>query len=113
MTMKNVMTIGGRHAVIAYDPEIDMFRGEFVDLSGGADFYAADVEGLRREGEASLRVFLGMCAEDGVEPFRSFSGRFNARVSPELHADIAAAAVASGKSLNQFLVETLENAVHA
>jgi predicted HicB family RNase H-like nuclease len=61
------MTISGQHAVVTYAPEIDMFRGEFIDLAGGADFYAADVEGLRREGEASLKVFLDMCAKDGVK----------------------------------------------
>ena len=48
-----------------------MFRGEFVGLNGGADFYAQDIAGLRREGAASLRVFLDMCREDGVEGGRS------------------------------------------
>ena len=52
----NTMNIGGYEAVITFDPDIQMFRGEFVGLNGGADFYAADVAGLRREGEVSLRV---------------------------------------------------------
>lgn len=64
----NVVEINGFQAVIQYDPEIDMFRGEFINLSGGADFYAKDIEGLQKEGETSLRVFLEMCKEDGVEP---------------------------------------------
>ena len=34
----------GYKAVIAYDPEIEMFRGEFVGLNGAADFYASDLE---------------------------------------------------------------------
>ena len=51
------MTINGLNAVITYDSDIDLFRGEFVGLNGGADFYAADAEGLRREGEISLKVF--------------------------------------------------------
>ena len=64
----NTMSINGYQAVIAFDPDIQMFRGEFVGLNGGADFYAKDVDGLRREGEISLKVFLEACAEDGVEP---------------------------------------------
>lgn len=67
MTM-NIMEINGFQAVIQYDSEIEMFRGEFINLNGGADFYAKDIEGLRKEGETSLRVFLEMCREDGVEP---------------------------------------------
>jgi len=84
-----------------------MFRGEFTGLNGGADFYARDIEGLRQEGEISLRVFLDMCREDGVEPRKAYSGRFNLRISPELHAEIAARAATSGKSLNQWVAETL------
>ena len=54
----NTMTVGEYQAVIAFDPDIQMFRGEFVGLNGGADFYAADVPGLKREGEVSLREGL-------------------------------------------------------
>lgn len=111
--MKNTMVIDGYRAVIEFDPEIEMFRGEFVGLNGGADFYAADIEGLKREGATSLRVFLEMCAEDGAEPHKVFSGKFNVRVPPELHADMAVAAAASGKSLNQWVVEALDREAHA
>ena len=106
--MKNTMVIDGYKAVIQFDPDIDMFRGEFVGLNGGgADFYARDVGGLRKEGAVSLKVFLDMCEEDGVEPRRGYSGRFNVRISPELHASAAAAAAAEGKSLNQWVASTL------
>jgi len=69
--MNNLMTINGQQAVISFDPDINLFRGEFVGLANGsADFYAEDVDGLRREGEISLRVYLDMCREDGAEHFR-------------------------------------------
>ena len=109
--MRNTIDIEGYRAVIQYDPEIEMFRGEFVGLNGGADFYAADAAGLRREGAKSLEVFLEMCREDGVEPRRQYSGRFNVRLPPELHADIAIAAAADGKSINQWVTEELRDAV--
>ena len=59
--MKSVMEISGYKALIAFDPETNQFRGEFVDLNGGADFYAADAESLQREGKTSLKVFLELC----------------------------------------------------
>jgi predicted HicB family RNase H-like nuclease len=101
--MINQMTINGVKAVITYDPDTDLFRGEFVGLNGGADFYASDVAGLKREGEMSLRVFMEACQEDGVEPFKAFSGKFNVRIPAELHAEIVSAATANGKSLNQWI----------
>jgi predicted HicB family RNase H-like nuclease len=110
--MMNIIEINGYRAVIQYDPEIDMFRGEFVGLNGGADFYAKDIDNLRKEGEISLKVFLEMCQEDGVEPRREYSGKFNLRVSPQLHASIATRAAADGKSLNQWVTDVLDESVH-
>jgi predicted HicB family RNase H-like nuclease len=52
------MTINGYQAVIAFDSDVQMFRGEFLGLNGGTDFYAKDVDSLRCGGAVSLRVFL-------------------------------------------------------
>ena len=110
--MMNAMEIQGYKAVIKYDPEIDMFRGEFTSLNGGADFYATNIAELRKEGETSLKVFLEMCQEEGIDPKKQYSGKFNLRVSPELHADVARKAAAEGKSLNQCVADILNEAVH-
>jgi len=109
----NIMELNGYRALIQYDSEIEMFRGEFIGLNGSADFYASDIEGLKKEGITSLKVFLQMCVEDNVEPKKSFSGKFNVRIQPELHEDIASVAISEGKSLNQWVVETLNYASHA
>ncbi len=108
--MKNVMEIKGYKALIAFDPETDQFRGEFIDISGGADFYAANVKSLRREGETSLKVFLDMCREDGVEPRKSYSGKLMVRLPTELHQRAAASAASNGKSLNAWLADVVEQA---
>ena len=113
MSMQNTMTIDGHQAVITFDPEIQMFRGEFLGLNGGADFYAKDVNGLQREGKISLKVFLDACAEDGVEPRKRFSGKFSLRVDPSTHEAAAIAAAAHGKSLNQWAEDALRNAALA
>jgi len=110
--MMNMMEINNYRAIVQYDPDIEMFRGEFFGLNGGADFYASDIKGLKEEGETSLKAFLEMCTEDGVEPRKNYSGKFNVRIPPELHADIASVATAEGKSLNQWVVETLSDASH-
>jgi predicted HicB family RNase H-like nuclease len=107
-TMMNMMNIDGYKAVIQYDPEIEMFRGQFIGLNGGADFYAADVEGLRREGHVSLKVFLEHCEKEGVAPRKEYSGKFNVRIKPKTHEDLVIAAAAHGKSLNQWVSEALE-----
>ena len=111
--MKNVMEIDGYKAVITFDPDTNQFRGEFVDLNGGADFYAADVQSLKREGKTSLKVFLEMCAEDGVQPRKSYSGKLMVRLPVVLHERAAVSAASQGKSLNAWLADVVAEAAHA
>ena len=111
--MKNLMEIDGYKAVIAYDPQANLFRGEFVDLNGGADFYAANVKSLQREGKLSLKVFLDMCREDKVEPRKSYSGKLMVRLPVEVHAKAAASAASEGKSLNTWLTDVVAQASEA
>jgi predicted HicB family RNase H-like nuclease len=101
------MTVDGYNARIEYDPETDMFRGEILGLTGGADFYGKNPKELRQEFKRSLAIFLEVCAEKGIEPRRSYSGKFNLRIAPELHERLAIAAQAEGKSINSLAAEAL------
>ena len=101
--MNNIMTIDGQRALITYDPDLEMFRGEFLGLTGYADFYAKDIEGLKKEGAISLKVYLDMCKEEGHEPFKSWSGKFNVRLTPEMHQLAATEAASAGISLNELV----------
>jgi predicted HicB family RNase H-like nuclease len=52
------------------------------------------------------------CQEDGVEPFKAYSGKFVLSLNSEDHAAVSRAALASGKSLNQWAAEVLRQAAH-
>lgn len=109
--MKNVLDFpGGYCAVIAYDPELEMFRGEFIDLNGGADFYAKDLEGLKREGALSLQIFLEECTARNVAP-RKAKEKFTLRLDQDTYRQASIAAATRGKSLNQFIAEAVREAV--
>lgn len=109
----NLITVDGYSAKIEYDSDTDQFRGEILGLNGGADFYGANPEELRREFKKSLDVFLEVCKEKGIEPRKQFSGKFNLRIPPELHERLAMAAQTQGKSLNSLAKEALEKSVNA
>lgn len=109
----NVMTVDGFNAKIEYDPDTDMFRGEVLGLNGGADFYGKSPKELKAEFKKSLQVFLEVCKEKGIEPRRSYSGKFNLRISPDLHERLAIVAQAEGKSINTLAQEALQRRVAA
>jgi len=107
----NIMEVDGYKAKIEYDPELDQFRGEILGLNGSADFYGKSPASLRKEFKNSLRVFLEVCEEKNLSPTKQYSGKFNLRIPPRLHSEIAARATAENKSINQWVSEALINSV--
>ena len=109
----NIMTLDGYQAKIEYDAELDVFRGEILSLNGGADFYGKNTKELRTEFKKSLKVFLEVCREKGIEPRRNYSGKFNLRIPADLHEKLAIVAQAEGKSINTVAEEALKQRVAA
>ena len=109
----NMMSLDGYDAKIEYDADLDLFRGEILGLNGGADFYGKSPKELRTEFKKSLHVFLEVCREKGLEPRRNYSGKFNLRISPDLHEKLAIVAQAEGKSINAVAQEALQQRVAA
>ena len=72
----NIMEIDDYKAKIKYNPDLDQFRGEILGLNGSADFYGKSPAGLRKEFKNSLKVFLEVCEEEGVNPKKEYSGKF-------------------------------------
>ncbi len=108
----NVMEIDGFKAKIEFDPELDLFRGEILGLNGSAGFFGKSPTSLRKEFRNSLKVFLEVCTEQGIEPMKEYSGKFNLRIPPSLHSEISVRASAADKSINQWVAEVLKQSVH-
>jgi predicted HicB family RNase H-like nuclease len=105
------MTVDGYSAKIEYDEDTDLFRGQILGLTAGAEFYGSNPDELRMEFKRSLDVFLEVCRERGDEPRKQFSCKFNLRIPPDLHEKLALTAQAHRKSLNSFAQEALEISV--
>jgi predicted HicB family RNase H-like nuclease len=108
----NIMEMDGYKAKIEYDPELDQFRGEILGLNGSADFYGKTPASLRKEFKNSLKVFLEVCEEKGIDPIKNYSGKFNLRITSRLHREIAARATAADKSINEWVSEMLKLSVN-
>ncbi len=102
----NIMSLEGYKATIEYDPDIDMFRGEILNLNGGADFYGKNPDELREEFKNSLAVFLEMCEEKGIPPTKD-SGDFHLKIPKDLHSQIARQAIAERKNVNQWVTDKI------
>ena len=111
--MNNVMIIKGHRAVINFNPEINLFRGEFTELNGHVDFYGDSLAALKTESEKSLAVFMDLCRENSLEPEKKFSGTLNFRTNKKIHALASTLATARGISLNKFIEDALIQQIDA
>jgi predicted HicB family RNase H-like nuclease len=106
----NLMEYKNYVALIEFDPDIDMFHGRVVNATPNT-FYGKSVDELKKEFKTTIEEYLEFCKEKGLEPVRSYSGKFNLRISPGLHRNIAMEAAKSGKSLNSWIAEYLEQSI--
>ena len=102
----------GYAGIVEYDDHGRIFTGEVVGLRDVITFQGKTPEELERSFHESIDYYLEMCARDGVPPDRPFSGRFNVRISPEIHRRIIESAARQRKSLNQWVAEAIEKALY-
>lgn len=107
----NTMTFKGYAARIEYSDEDESFIGHIAGINDVVGFHGDSVEGLREAFEEAVDDYLETCAALNRPPQRPYSGRIMLRIPPEVHAAIATAAEVSGKSINQWAIETFERAV--
>jgi predicted HicB family RNase H-like nuclease len=100
----------GYTGVIEYRPEEEAFHGIVANIRDVISFYGTSVEELKEAMAQAVDDYLEYCKGRGIEPAKPYSGRFNVRMSAEQHRAVAMAAASSGKSMNDWVVEKLEQA---
>jgi predicted HicB family RNase H-like nuclease len=96
---------------VEYDDEAKIFHGEVVGLRDIITFQGKSVEELEQAFHDSVNDYLNWCKERGEKPEKTFSGIFNLRIPPELHAKLVLHAKTIGISLNSYVTEKLRSVV--
>ena len=105
---ESMLEYKGYHAKIYFDARDDIFVGEVFGLNDSLNFHGSNVQELKEMFRQCIDNYLQLCQELGEEPEREFKGNFNIRAQPELHRQLAYNALKEGKSLNQYINESLE-----
>ena len=92
---------------VEYDDDAKIFHGEVVGLKDIITFQGKSVDELEQAFKDSVNDYLAWCKERGEKPEKTFSGTFNLRIPPDLHAKIALQAQMAGLSLNSYVTERL------
>lgn len=111
-TKNNFLRYKGYIGFYDYDADGKIFTGEVFGLRTIISFQGRTGEELEASLKESIDMYLSMCKEDGVSPEKPFSGKFNVRIPPELHKEIAGLALRKKLSINDWVIRTFEKAIH-
>ncbi len=103
-----MMEYKGYRAAVTFDDHAGIFHGSIVDTRDMVTFVGESVEELRREFKISVDDYLAFCSERGKEPDKPYSGEISFKVSSNVHRTADAAARSEGKTLEEWLAETVE-----
>lgn len=107
------MNYKGYFANVEFDAEDHIFIGRIIGIRDVIGFHGESVKELESAFHDAIENYLTACKELGQEPNKTYSGNLMLRVPAEIHAAVASAAEASGKSINQWAAGVLDKASHA
>jgi len=109
--MKNAMSYKGYTARIEFDALDRIFFGRLAGIRDIITFHGKTVDELEIAFKEAVDDYLATCAKLGDAPNKPYSGKLTLRIPPSVHAAIATAAETSGKSLNKWVTDTLNQAI--
>ena len=106
-----MMEYKGYYGTVEYDNDARIFHGEIVNIRDVITFQGSTVDEIESAFRGSIDDYLEWCIADGVEPEKPYSGKFNLRLSPELHRDLAINAKKQNLSINRFVEKVLSEKI--
>jgi predicted HicB family RNase H-like nuclease len=98
-------------AIVEFDELDRLFFGRVIDTRDVIAFDGSSVDELEQSFHAAVDEYLADCQTIGKTPDKPFSGRFNLRISSELHRQAATKAEKEGISLNTLVEKALQQVV--
>ena len=106
-----MMEYKGYLGTVEYDAEARIFHGDIINTRDVITFQGITVNEIEKAFRDSINDYIAWCKEEGVEPEKPYSGRFNVRLSPQLHRQIAILAKKKQMSLNSFVEKAITNEI--
>lgn len=106
--MSNMLEHKGYLGQFSYDDGDDALHGTVLNLRDVIHFQGRSIDELRQSFRDSVDDYLAWCVEEGKVPDKPYSGKFIVRMDPALHRRASMQAQHMGKSLNQWVSDSLE-----
>ncbi len=95
-----------------YIEEEEMLYGKLQGISDLVTFQGTSITEVKNAFIEAVDDYIELCKEVNKDPFKSFKGTFNIRISPALHRQATLKASRHNLNLNQFVQKAIEQAVN-
>lgn len=97
--------------IFNYIEEEEVMFGKIEGITDLVTFEGTSIEEIKKSFIEAVEDYLELCKEAGKEPYKSFKGSFNVRISPELHRLAYIKAKHNKQNLNSFVERAIEQAI--
>ncbi|MDR0442823.1 MAG: type II toxin-antitoxin system HicB family antitoxin [Treponema sp.] len=104
-----MMEYKGYIGTLEYDAKAKIFHGDIINTRDVITFQGTTVDEIERAFRDSIDDYITWCEEEGVSPEKPYSGKFNIRLSPELHKEIAIQSKKLRMSINSFVEKAISD----
>ena len=110
--MKNMLNYKGYYGSVEFSDEDDVFFGRIIGINDRITYEGDNVKTLRRDFEDAVEEYLDICFKLGKEPERMYNGKFNVKITPTLHRELAIFSNSHGKTLNAAVEEAIREYIN-
>jgi len=104
-----MMEYKGFIGIVEFDSDAKIFHGDVVNTKDVITFQGTSVKEIEKAFKDSIDDYLNWCTEEGMEPEKPYSGKFNLRLSPELHKELAITAKKMKTSINSLVEKAISD----
>ena len=109
--MSDLIEHKGYYGTVEYSSSDGLLFGKVLGINGLISYEGDSIGSLKYDFESAIDDYLEICKEEGVEPQRAYKGKFNVRVSPEIHKSLVLYSAAHGQTLNSTVEEAIRKYV--
>lgn len=102
------MNYKGYEGSIEYSLDDKILFGKVQGIKSLISYEGNTINKLEQDFHEAVDDYLDNCKRNGDKPEKPFKGKFNVRISPQLHKELANYAMANHQSLNASVEEAIE-----
>ena len=107
-----VLRYKGYTGSVEYSEEDGCLYGKVLGMGGNCITYEGEsIDALKKDFEGAIDFYIDCCKQRGEKPKKAYSGKLVLRMSSELHAKVAAAAMSAGTTINDYINRALKDDV--